>query len=113
MTDYTVQRVNQTRGPQLRFKGKLIAEDEWVSRSRVPLARRIQLWETPEGNWVAVDESAPADGDGKQDVAGIVIEKGEAQAMQFAAMDFWQWETAARKMARAEPLRWRLFVEVE
>lgn len=113
MTDeFTQQRVSQRRGPTLSFQGKLLCSTEWQAR-KDQVTVILELWETPERNWIAVTAFERDDDIGERDTAqAVVIERqDDEQAMRFAAMDAWDWEMRARSMVKSQ-LRWNLTVQV-
>lgn len=110
--EFTKQRIAQRRGPTLSFQGKLLCSTEWQARGD-PVTVFLELWETPEGNWIAVSAFEREGDDGRRDTAhAVVIERSDdEQAMRFAAMDAWEWQDRARSMVKSQ-LKWNLTVQV-
>lgn len=107
LTEFTKQRVAQAKGPTLAFQGKLLCSTEWQSGDQTIV---VELWETPERNWIALTSFEREDRD--PTATATVIERIEdEQAMRFAAMDAWEWNFRARSMAK-EQLKWSLTRQV-
>lgn len=99
--------IKQTRGPTLRFRGSMLAEQGWTAPNH---GMRIELWQTEGGALVAVTEGEYTIDE--IDRRALVVEPVEdEQAMRFAVMDFFDWENRARSMVRKQ-LKWRLVREV-
>jgi hypothetical protein len=89
----------QTNGPIVEFSGSLVRREEY-HRAFDDKVFAAELWMTKGGNWVAVWES-----DGH--VSAKRVDAGDVMT----AMDFWQWGSVARTLAKK--LRWGLRVEIE
>lgn len=103
----------QHKGPTIEFTGKLIAENEYVSRgSPEPMNVTMEIWQTKAGALVAMVATYPVSREGYEKVEATVVEpEDDHQAMRFAVMDALDWSDGARNMARK--LGWSLRVEVE
>ena len=106
--------IKQTRGPTLRFKGTLLAEEAWDARDGV---MRLELWQTEGGALIPVTDGPMRGG---RDVRAEVVRPiahplmaGELDfaAMQDAVMDFFAWDNRARSMVRKH-LKWSLVRDV-
>jgi len=106
------ETIRQTRGPAIKFTGREIAHTEFTTKGRDPLSWIFEIWETAGGAMIAVTSSAPDQREGVDDVRATVVELGEAQAMQFAVMDHFDWTQRAKSMVR-DQLGWKLVLEVE
>lgn len=105
MTEFTKQRVAQTKGPTISFQGKLLAQTEWESNNAGQTVV-CELWETPERNWIALT-SFEREGRDPTAVVAVIERIEDEQAMRFAAMDLWDWEYRARSMVK-DQLKWSL-----
>lgn len=116
MTEYSLKVIRQTRGPKIRFNGKLIASDY-----DGPLD--LEIWQSEGGALIPVTIGEMR---GQDDVRAEVIEsptldgsslmldremKMRDKAMHFAVMDFFNWDNRARSMVK-EQLGWNLVREV-
>lgn len=110
--DYERVEFKQHRGPTIEFTGRRIAQNEFETRGRDPMQVTFEIWETVEGNLIAVSITAPLMRDGFEIVEATVVERqDDAQAMRFAVMAHFDWNDGARNMARK--LGWSIRVEVE
>lgn len=101
-----------TRGPTTEFTGRLLAEDEFESKGRDPIAARMSIWETKAGALVAVDETQRLNEESTPRLAVLVAPPTtDVQEQRFAVMEHFGWSSRARSMARK--LGWSLRVEVE
>lgn len=91
--------LDQTDGPKVEFTGALIRREEYHRQSD-GMIFAAELWQTKGGNWVALWES-----DGH--ISAKRIDYGDTMG----AMDFWQWGSVARTLARR--LKWDLRVEID
>ena len=89
----------QTKGPIVEFTGSLIRREEYT-REKDGMIFAAELWITKGGDWVAVWES-----DGH--VSAKRLDAGDS----FGAMDFWEWGSVARTLAKR--LKWDLRVDIE
>lgn len=104
--------VVQQRGPRIEFVGRLLSEQEWVTRGSDPMKVAFEIWETQGGALVAISSTEPADRVGIEIVKAIVVERqDDVLAMRLAVMDFFDFHDRARTMARK--IGWDLRVEVE
>lgn len=102
MTEYSLKVIRQTRGPKIRFNGKLIASDY-----DGPLD--LEIWQSEGGALITVTIGEMR---GREDVRAEVVEPMEnEQAMHFAVMDHFNWDNRARTMVK-EQLGWNLVREV-
>ena len=113
MTDeYKPEEINQSRGPVLAFRGRLIASEERETKGRDPMTVLTEIFETEGGAYVAVSSMAPIEREGFEDVRAAVIAPGPDEvARRCAVMDFFNWDHHARKMC-VKKLKWRFRVEV-
>jgi len=104
-------KIKQTRGPQIRFEGALLASQEWQARGR---KLTIEVWETRAGALIGASYGEPtSERGGIADVRAHVVEPSDDPlAMQFEIMDFFDWDNRARSMAQRE-LGWKLVREVD
>jgi len=102
-----VTRINQRRGPALRFTGELIAKSEFEIRGGREM--RLELWRTARGALVAVSITE------EEETRATVIESdpsGEVTIdMRCAVMDAFDWNERARAMLR-EQLGWKWVREI-
>lgn len=91
--------LDQTDGPKIEFTGSLIHRQDYV-REKDGMVFAAELWMTKGGNWVAVWES-----DGH--VSAKRVDAGDV----LTAMDFWQWGSVARTLAKK--LKWDLRMEID
>ena len=91
--------LDQTEGPKVEFTGAMICREEYRRLSDSVLFA-AELWLTKGGNWVALWES-----DGH--ISAKRIDYGDA----IGAMDFWQWGSVARNLAKK--MKWNLRVEID
>lgn len=98
-TDMERIELAQTEGPVIEFTGTMIRREEYRRLSDGVLFA-AELWLTKGGNWVALWES-----DGH--ISAKRIDYGDA----IGAMDFWQWGSVARTLAKK--LKWNLRVEID
>lgn len=111
MTEFTPQQINQTRGPAIKFKGMLIAENTTNPKGDKDRWQQTELWETEGGAWIAVLIGASDRGKEYDILKATVIEPGADEfARQCAVMDALDWTPCARVMVRK--LKWRLVQEV-
>ena len=89
----------QTSGPTVEFSGSLVRREEYA-REKDGKVFAAELWTTKGGNWVAVWES-----DGH--VSAKRLDAGDT----LSAMDFWEWGSVARTLAKR--LKWDLRVDIE
>lgn len=124
MDDYSKCEIAQSRGPRLKFEGRLIASDSFEThgqdvremRMEVYQTRRemrMEVYETRGGALIAVTRSDWLDG-GKREVvlATVVGLGGDEDARHFAVLDAFDWHDRARSMVRNQ-LRWKLTMRVE
>jgi hypothetical protein len=106
--------IGQKRGPTIEFTGRLLGDIDFeITSGRGAMKMTLEIYETRGGALVAVSASRLLEEAGFEDVRAIVIPKqDDVQAMQFAAMDFWTWETRARRMVQRK-LKWSLKMQVE
>jgi hypothetical protein len=104
-----------TRGAALHFRGKLLAEYSTQNRAKSKDRwTELRLWETVGGNWVA-ERVGCSDMGKERDLTDAAVlgpkPTGAADEMErrLAAMELWDWSTAARALAR--DLGWK-FVQV-
>lgn len=65
----------QSRGPTVRFTGRLLCETSWVTKGHQPLKMMLEVWETRGGALVAASILAKPDGEeGFEDVRVAVVE---------------------------------------
>ena len=99
--EYEPIQIKQTRGPTLRFDGRLLAEN-----TGGPV--ELEIYETRGGALVAVSEGEMRGG---IDTRACVVEPcDDEQAMRLAVMEFFDFDNRARTMARK--LGWRLVREI-
>lgn len=101
-----------TKGPTLSFMGRVIASDQYRTRSREPLNMEMTLYETQGGAYIAQTVASPAEQQGFEDARLTIVEPAEdEQARRFAVMDAFGWTDRARSMVRK--LGWTLRQDVE
>ena len=106
MTD---ERIKQPRGPTIEFTGRQIASTEFETRGHKPMSMILEIWLSEGGALIAVTSTAPARGDGFEDVRAVVSEpQDDVQAMRFAVMNHFNWEARARDMVRKQLPEWDL-----
>lgn len=96
------RRINQNRGPAIKFIGALIAKSEFTTRGGEDM--RLEVWETQGGAYIAVSITSI-------ETRATVVEPGDDQAMRFAVMDAFDWDNRAREMMR-EQCGWKFVREV-
>lgn len=102
----------QTYGPKLEFTGKLLCEGKHETRGRDPLSIRMEIWQTQGGALIAASYAEPADRQGFETAQATVVEpQDDAQAMRFAVMDHFRWDSNARQMV-VKKLKWSMRREV-
>lgn len=103
--------IRQMRGPLVEFTGRLLCSTEFVAH-RKDIRMTLELYETRGGALVAVNASNLADESGQEDERCVVVPPtADVQAMRFAVMDAFEWNTEAKKMVRKQ-LGWDLRMEV-
>mgnify|MGYP007106206929 CR=1 FL=1 len=110
LADYEPRTVKQTRGPRIKFLGKLLEGEQWTTKGHRPLDMLLEVWQTPAGALVATSSSVPVDGGGIEDLRAFVADSGVEAARDLAIMDFFDWDNHARTMAKR--LGWSMTVEV-
>lgn len=98
------RRINQRRGPAIKFTGELLAEMDFQTGQGWDM--RLELYETLGGAYIAVS---------KTDVetrADIIDASDDTMAMQCEVMDAFDWHPQARGMLR-DQLGWQFIIEVE
>lgn len=108
--EYETQRLHPSNGPSVVFQGRLLGEFR-TGRGRASRWTEGELWETPDGNWIAVSIGA-SDEAGERDLVTVtVIPAGECEfTRRCAAMDAFRWHDMARGMAK--DLGWDLVTAV-
>jgi hypothetical protein len=91
--------LDQTEGAKIEFTGSLLRREEY-QRASDGMIFAAELWATKGGNWVAVWESG-----------GHVSVKRIDTGDVMAAMEFWQWGSVARTLAKK--LKWDMRVEID
>lgn len=115
--EYELEEIKQTRGPMLKFEGKLLCEDQGG-----PV--HMEVWQTRGGALIAVTSAEMHRGPSGLDVRATVVEPGEMadaltepawereqQRMRLAVMEAFNWDNRARSMVRKQ-LKWQLVQEV-
>jgi hypothetical protein len=104
-------RIARTRGPILRFIGKVIAEKIHGSKANNQRWIELRVWETLGGAWV-VEKANASDAPGERDFfaawvieAAVPIEERPAHVME--ALD---WSNLARTMAKELGWKFEEFV---
>ena len=106
-------RITQARGPTVAFRGNLIGETDFQTRSHDPLNISLVVWRTEGGALVAASYAAPADREGHETARVRVVEReDDEQAMHFEVLDHFEWDTRARSMARKQ-MGWDLTRHVD
>ncbi len=109
--EFTRQRISQSKGPTLKFNGKLLASSTDNPHENKSRWLDNELYETPAGAWVAVFYGRNDDKD--QDfVKAAVIEPGpDEMARIMAALDALEWTKVSRVLAKQ--MGWSLNLEIE
>lgn len=110
---YERVEITMSRGPTLEFSGRLICEEEFVTRGPDPMKIGMEVWQTQRGAYVAASFSEPANRPGFENCQALVVEPdGDDFAMRCKVMDFFNWEDRARSMVRKQA-NWSFRMEVE
>lgn len=116
MSEYQKVELIQTRGPVLRFKGKLLGETEWDARDGTLMI--LQVYQTEGGALIAVREGQREGSDKRDDLKAHVVEPIDSldelaatQIMRFEVLDFFEWTDRARTFAK-RVLKWSLVQEI-
>lgn len=108
VTDYELTTIRCTNREAIRFKGKLIAEQEWETRHQSTM--RFEIWETAGGALIGViDGDIP--GEDKAEVSACIALSGDEFEQRIEIMRFFDFHDRARSMVRRQ-LRWKLVREV-
>lgn len=111
--DVVKRRINQVRGPAVKFVGALVAENSFISHDDggFPFELNMEIWLTIGGAFIAVTSS-------ERFTRVTVCEPIDATGMerdpldvQCAVMEAFDWNPRARMMVR-EKLGWKLVREV-
>ncbi len=104
-------RIARTRGPILRFMGKVIAEKIHGSKAHNQRWIELRVWETPGGAWV-VEKANASDAAGERDFfAAWVIEAAvPADERPAHVMEALDWSNLARTMAKDMGWKFEEFV---
>lgn len=127
--DYERKEIVQLRGPTVSFYGKLLAEEIYELRDQRTML--MQIWETPQRNYIAISESRFSDGkpgvvdsrvaivqrtnpDWMRDATGLdslaLTPESDELRMRLEVMAHFAWEHRARTLARK--LKWNIGIEV-
>lgn len=107
---YEPRTIKQSRGPRIKFVGRLLGGEQWTTKGARPMDMMIEVWETQGGALVATSSTVPADSGGFEDLRAAVFEGEDEQAKRLGVMDFFEWDNRARQMAKR--LGWSMTVEV-
>lgn len=125
---FTRETIVCNRGPTYEFWGRLLGEYSTNANGRKSRWTELRLWETPSGKWVA-ESAGCSDEVGHVDIADACVIRGpiviierqtmtesqektpEIRSKEFQAMDFWEWTSPAKALAKK--LGWELSVRVD
>jgi hypothetical protein len=105
-------RIARTRGPILRFNGKLFCEYEMSSKAHQDRWMTLAVYETPGGAWI-VHKAANSDAPGERDFhdAWVIEAPVPMESRPTLVMEALDWSLPARNMAKQQGWRFEEFVE--
>lgn len=112
MTEYQLQRLAVTNGPDIHFDGRVIGE--YSTQNRAGTKDRwteLRLWETPAGNWVAeMVGCSRHEREGELRTARVVSALLDQPERIREVMTVFDWTPAAKALARQ--LGWNVIERV-
>lgn len=109
MTEYKLTTLKPSRSEPLRFKGRIIADTEWDTKSGDWM--RFEIWETQGGAYIAVIVGNVPGEDREDLTAAVFPPQDDEFERRVAVLRFFDGHDRARSMIRSK-LKWSLLREV-
>ena len=109
--EFTKQRISQSKGPTLKFDGRLLASSTDNPRGEKTRWIDNELWETPVGAWIAVFYGRNDDKDQDFVKAAVIEPRPSEWERIMEVMTFLEWTKVARALAKQ--MGWSLNLEIE